>query len=60
MSEISLEQVNKMYRYIKNGMSVSTFMQKFDVNRKELDGILLACQVYGKDVDVINDKDAGE
>jgi len=60
MSEISLEQVNKMYRYIKNGMSVTTFMQKFDVNRKELDGILLACQVYGKDVDVINDKDAGE
>ena len=57
MSDISLEQVNKMYRYMKNGMPIQAFMIKFGINRKELDGILLACQIYGKDVDVINDKD---
>ena len=49
MSDISLEQVNKMYRYMKNGMPIQAFMIKFGVNRKELDGILLACQIYGKD-----------
>lgn len=53
MAEISLEQVNKMYRFIKNDMPISTFMKKFDITRKELDGILLACQIYGKDVDII-------
>ena len=47
----SISNGNIYSGYIKNGMSVTTFMQKFDVNRKELDGILLACQVYGKDVD---------
>lgn len=57
MKEISLEQVNKIYRYIKNDMPIEDFMKKFNVNRKELDGILLACQVYGKDIDIISSDD---
>ena len=60
MSDISLDQVNKIYRYIRNDMPIETFMKKFDVNRDELEGILLACQIYGKDVQIVLDDSDNE
>ena len=57
MTKISLDQVNKLYRYMKNGMPIETFMKEFDFDRKELDGVLLACKVYGKDVKIVKDGD---
>ena len=53
MSEISAEQINKLYGYMKNNMSINKFMKKFEISRRELDGILLACSVYGKDIEIV-------
>ena len=49
-----LDFVNKMYRYMKNDMSIETFMEKFHINFSELTGILELCKIYGKDVELVN------
>ena len=48
-----LDYINKIYRYIKNDMSVEEFMCKFRVSFNELKGILELCNIYGKDVDIV-------
>ena len=48
--DISVNTVNKMYKYIKNGMSVETFMCKFNLNINEVRGIVELCNLYGKNV----------
>jgi len=48
-----LDYINKIYRYIKNDMSVEDFMCKFRVSFNELRGILELCKIYGKDVDIV-------
>ena len=52
-----LEFVNKMYRYMKNDMSIETFMKKFNISFSELTGILELCRIYGKDVELIYQDD---
>lgn len=47
-----LEYINRIYNYIKNGMSVEDFMAKFKCNLNELKGILELCKIYGKNVDI--------
>ena len=49
-----LEYINKIYNYIKNGMSVEDFMCKFKCNLNELKGILELCKIYGKNVDIVS------
>ena len=49
-----LEYINKIYNYIKNGMSVEDFMFKFKCNLNELKGILELCKIYGKNVDIVS------
>jgi predicted phosphodiesterase len=48
--ELSVEFVNKIYRYMKNGMSIETFMDKFGYNQNELKGILELCNLHGKQI----------
>ena len=56
-SKISAEQTNKLFRYMRNGSSVDDFLKKFELSRKELDGVLMACKIYGKEVDVVTKDD---
>ena len=49
------EYVNKIYKYIKNNMSVEFFMAKFHINFNELNGLLELCHIYGKNVEIINE-----
>lgn len=48
-----LEYVNKMYKYMKNGLSIEEFMKKFHINYNELQGILQLCEIYGKNIELI-------
>ena len=48
----NVEFVSKMYKYMKNDMSVETFMSKFNLSFDELRGILALCEVYGKNVTI--------
>lgn len=52
INETDIEFVNKIYKYIKNGMPIEIFMEKFHCNRSELMGILELCRIYDKDVDI--------
>jgi len=47
-----LDFVNRVYKYIKNDMSVEEFMSKFRCNSNELNGIIELCKIYGKAVDI--------
>ncbi len=51
--DTSLKFINKIYRYMKNDMSVETFMEKFNINNAELNGIMELCKLYGKDVVIV-------
>ncbi|MBR6950045.1 MAG: metallophosphoesterase family protein [Bacilli bacterium] len=56
-SKLSLEHTNKLFRYMKDGSSVEEFLYRFDLSRKELDGVLMACRIYGKEIDIIKQDD---
>lgn len=45
-----LSFVSRIYKYMRNGMSIETFMDKFNVSEVELSGIIELCRIYGKDV----------
>jgi predicted phosphodiesterase len=51
--DTSLTYINKLFRYMKNDMSVETFMQKFQINNAELNGIMELCKLYGKDITIV-------
>ncbi len=51
-----IEYVNRIYRYMRNNMPVEEFQAKFNLNRNELEGILLLCSVYGKTVSIEMDE----
>ena len=55
--DTSLKYINKMFRYINNDMSVETFMQKCNLNIKELYGLIELCKLYGKDIDIVSEGD---
>ena len=48
-----MDFVNRVYKYIKNDMSVEDFMSKFKCNTNELNGIMELCKIYGKNVDIV-------
>ena len=52
INDTDIEFVNKVYKYMKNGMPVEVFMEKFHCNRRELQGILELCKIYDKDIDI--------
>lgn len=49
-NDTSAKYINRIYRYIKNDMPIETFMQKFNINHAELNGIIELCKLYRKDV----------
>ena len=51
--DTSLKFINRIYRYMKNDMSVETFMAKFNISNTELNGIMELCKLYGKDVTIV-------
>jgi len=56
-SNTSKEFVERLYRYMKNDMSIETFMEKFHISSNELKGLLELCRLYGKDITIerVND-----
>lgn len=55
--DINLEYINKIYKYMKNDLSIEDFMKKFHINFNELQGILELCRIYGKNIDIIPKND---
>ena len=57
LNDTSASFVNRIFRYVKNDMEVETFMQKFHVNSKEVNGIVELCKLHGKDISIeeVND-----
>ena len=51
-NKTDIEFINKIYKYMKNGMPVEVFMQKFHCNRNELMGLLELCKMYDKDIKI--------
>lgn len=56
LKDTTREYIDKMYRYIKNGRSIDEFMTRFHISQEELKGVLELCKLYGKEVDVIEEK----
>ena len=56
-NETSVEFINKIYRYMKNGMPIETFGQKFHYTFNEINGIVELCNLYGKTISVIEEND---
>ena len=52
-----LSFVTKMYNYMRSGMSIETFMEKFNVSEAELIGIVELCRIYGKDIAIEKEED---
>ena len=51
--DTSIEQINRLYRYMKHGSSVEDFMIKYGIKSSELNGILELCRIYGKNIEII-------
>ncbi len=47
--------VNRVFKYMKNDMPIETFMDKFNVNISELNGIVELCKLHGKDITIETD-----
>ena len=56
--EIKQTYIDKLYRYVKNGMNVEEFMSKFHLSFNELNGILELFRVYGRNVEVVKHGDS--
>ena len=55
--EISLKYATKMYTYMKNGMHVETFAEKFHFSINEINGLIELCNLYGKQISIVNEND---
>ena len=55
MDNASIETALKLFNYVKNGMSIDTFMAKFHISYKELQGLLHIWEFCGKKVEIIPD-----
>ena len=49
----SIEAALKSYKYVRNDMSIDTYMQKFHISYKELQGLLYIWEMCGKKVDLV-------
>ena len=56
-NEINLGYINKIFKYMKNGMSLETFAEKFNLTINEIHGIVELCHLYGKKISIINEDD---
>lgn len=51
----SIEAALKLYKYVRNGMSIDAYMQKFHISYKELQGLLYMWEMCGKKVEIVLD-----
>ncbi len=49
----SVENALRYYRYVRNGMTIDAYMQKFHVSYKELKGLLYMWEICGKEVEIV-------
>ena len=49
----SVENALKLYKYVKNGMPISTYMQKFHFTYRELYGLVHIWELCGKEVSIV-------
>ncbi len=54
MDNASIETALKVYNYVRNGMSIDTFMSKFHISYKELSGLLHIWEYCGKQVEIVS------
>ena len=53
MDSPSIKTALKLLNYVKNGMSIDAFMEKFHLSYKELQGLLLLWESCNKKVDIV-------
>ena len=56
MEDLNIGFVNKMFKYMHNDMPIETFIQKFNISLKELYGLVELCKLYGKDIDISEER----
>ena len=56
-NNIKKEYIDRLYKYIKNGMNVEDFLEKFHLSYHELTGILELFRLYGRNVEIIKQGD---
>ncbi|MBR2833779.1 MAG: metallophosphoesterase family protein [Bacilli bacterium] len=49
----SIEAALKSYNYVRNNMSIDTYMRKFHISYKELQGLIYIWEMCGKKVDIV-------
>ena len=57
LDNASIETALKLYKYMKNGMSIDAFMSKFHISYKELQGLIHIWELCGKEVNIIKNGD---
>ncbi len=55
MDSPSIKTALKLLNYVKNGMSIDTFMAKFHLSYKELQGIQLIWELCNKNVEIVSE-----
>lgn len=53
LDKSSIKAALKSYNYVKNGMSIDSYMKKFHITYKELQGLLYVWEMCGKNVEII-------
>jgi len=53
-----IDYINKIYKYVKQGMNVEDFLSKMHMSFNELNGVLELFRLYGKNVDIIREGDS--
>lgn len=53
LDSASIETALRSYNYVKNGMSIDTYMAKFHISYKELQGLLYIWEMCGKAVEIV-------
>ena len=57
LDNASIETALKFYKYVKNDMSLDTYMSKFHISYKELQGLLYIWEMCGKDIELVTKND---
>ncbi|MBR2678476.1 MAG: metallophosphoesterase family protein [Bacilli bacterium] len=55
MDNASIQSALKTLKYVKNGMSIDKFMEKFHISYKELQGLLLIWESCNQKVDIVQE-----
>lgn len=55
LDDASIESALKSYKYVKNNMPIETYMAKFQITYKELQGLLYIWEICGKKVDIVSE-----